>query len=90
MIKLRVTVATAAGLLLAAMVPGVSSAQSRGNYRSYHGEYVPFPQVNVPFNSRDIGIPGPPRTCVKWCEEDMNPCDPPSYKTADGRCNSLD
>ena len=24
--------------------------------------------------------------CVKWCEFDNNPCDPPQFKTADGRC----
>ena len=24
--------------------------------------------------------------CVKTCEEDQNPCDPPSYKKLDGRC----
>ena len=27
-----------------------------------------------------------PNGCVKQCEFDMNPCDPPSYKHADGRC----
>lgn len=27
------------------------------------------------------------RGCVKLCARDMNPCDPPVFKQADGRCN---
>jgi hypothetical protein len=26
------------------------------------------------------------RICARWCLEDRNPCDPPEYKVADGRC----
>ncbi len=26
------------------------------------------------------------RVCVPWCPADLNPCDPPDYKRADGRC----
>ena len=26
-------------------------------------------------------------TCVKMCRRDSNPCDPPYFKQADGRCN---
>lgn len=29
-------------------------------------------------------------TCVKLCRRDMNPCDPPEFKAADGRCNPFD
>ena len=25
-------------------------------------------------------------TCVKLCRRDTNPCDPPAFKQADGRC----
>ena len=25
-------------------------------------------------------------TCVKMCRRDSNPCDPPEFKRADGRC----
>ncbi|MCW6507978.1 hypothetical protein [Lichenifustis flavocetrariae] len=25
-------------------------------------------------------------TCVKLCRHDSNPCDPPAFKQADGRC----
>ncbi len=24
--------------------------------------------------------------CVKMCEEDLTPCDPPAFKKVDGRC----
>ena len=27
------------------------------------------------------------RACVKQCIDDTLPCDPPSYKSADGRCS---
>jgi hypothetical protein len=26
------------------------------------------------------------RICRRWCLEDRNPCDPPEFKAADGRC----
>ena len=29
-------------------------------------------------------------TCVKLCRRDTNPCDPPEFKAADGRCNPFD
>ena len=29
-------------------------------------------------------------TCVKLCRRDSNPCDPPEFKAADGRCNPFD
>lgn len=30
------------------------------------------------------------RICARWCLEDRNPCDPPNFKIADGRCRFLD
>jgi hypothetical protein len=24
--------------------------------------------------------------CIPWCSADLNPCDPPEFKAADGRC----
>lgn len=27
------------------------------------------------------------RVCVPWCPADQNPCDPPEFKRADGRCD---
>ena len=29
-------------------------------------------------------------TCVKMCRRDSNPCDPPQFKQADGRCEFPD
>jgi hypothetical protein len=26
------------------------------------------------------------RICARWCLQDRNPCDPPEFKVADGRC----
>jgi hypothetical protein len=26
------------------------------------------------------------RICARWCLQDRNPCDPPDFKIADGRC----
>ena len=26
------------------------------------------------------------RICPRWCLQDRNPCDPPEFKIADGRC----
>ena len=28
------------------------------------------------------------RACVKQCPDDRLPCDPPAFKTADGRCSN--
>ncbi len=28
------------------------------------------------------------RVCVPWCPADLNPCDPPEFKAADGRCTT--
>jgi hypothetical protein len=25
--------------------------------------------------------------CIPWCSGDLNPCDPPEFKAADGRCS---
>ena len=38
------------------------------------------------------GVPGIPNLqgCVRLCERDQSPCDPPVYKRADGRCNYMD
>lgn len=35
-----------------------------------------------------IGVTNVPdrNGCVKWCFRDLNPCDPPEFKRADGRC----
>jgi hypothetical protein len=30
------------------------------------------------------------QVCVPWCPADRNPCDPPEYKQADGRCDYRD
>ena len=43
-------------------------------------------------NPAASGVPNVPdlQGCVKWCQRDLNPCDPPLFKRADGRCNAFD
>ena len=43
-------------------------------------------------NPAASGVPNVPdlQGCVKWCERDLNPCDPPLFKRADGRCKIFD
>ena len=31
-----------------------------------------------------------PQQCLQWCPRDTNPCDPPDFKIADGRCDWRD
>ena len=69
-----------------ALIAAPVFAQARSS-RPVYIEPGPFPQIGVPFSSRDIGIPGPERICVKGCTRDSSPCDPIEYKQADGRCN---
>lgn len=79
--------------LAAGIVAGVTPALARSPSRHYQTPYsdtLPTSQqIGVPFNSRDVGIPGPNYICVKECRRDSSPCDPPSYKQADGRCSFL-
>jgi hypothetical protein len=37
------------------------------------------------------GIPNVPNLqgCIPLCEQDLDPCDPPVFKQADGRCNFI-
>ena len=41
------------------------------------------PEGYLPRLSAEAG-----RLCVKQCPSDDNPCDPPDYKRADGRCTT--
>ncbi len=65
----------AALALLSFVGPDVAIAQYAGDppYHRHRQAYNPHEGLQ-------------PNGCVKWCEFDMNPCDPPQYKTADGRC----
>ena len=68
----------AAGLIAA----GAAYAQQPGSTRSREpddgrGSY------SDPFFGRQNG-----QICRRWCIEDRNPCDPPNFKVADGRCSA--
>lgn len=47
------------------------------------------PVIYAPAFPAPYGRPGVP-VCVPWCPQDTNPCDPPQYKQADGRCMQND
>ena len=52
-----------------------------------------YPPRRLPPNDPSYGnVPNVPNEqgCVKWCFRDSNPCDPPEYKRADGRCEWFD
>ncbi len=55
----------------------------------YHREQTREPSRPDPDAS---GVPGVPNLQgrIKLSERDLNPCDPPVYKQADGRCNFMD
>lgn len=60
-----------------------ASAQTRPPDRARQDTLGPgsrsFP-TNTPY-------PGPQgQVCIAWCPGDLNPCDPPEFKRADGRC----
>lgn len=67
----------------AVLMSGLLLAQGAAPVRRVY----PDRPVDVPFGSRAYGMPGPDRVCIKQCEFDDNPCDPPEFKHADGRCS---
>ncbi len=77
--------AALAGAALAAALPGAASAQFYGG-DGYDEPARHRYARNDGFNPNE-GLQ--PNGCVKQCPLDLNPCDPPEYKRADGRC-SLD
>ncbi len=77
--------ALAGAALTASLVPGFAAAQYAGG-TSYNRQYASQGYDGRPtpgFNPHE-GLQ--PNGCVKLCEFDDNPCDPPSFKHADGRC----
>ena len=81
---LKAALATAG--LVAALAPGFASAHStRGSY-GYDLAPPGYDRTaqGYGYNPHE-GLQ--PNGCVKQCEFDLNPCDPPSFKHADGRCS---
>ena len=81
MLRLHVTRAVFC-LATVAAVPTFASAQEAPYVPNFF-RLEPQTYDNVP------NIPGP-NGCVKWCFRDDSPCDPPSFKQADGRCSNTD
>lgn len=78
----RFTTALGALATLGFLTMGPTLAQSGQGYR----------QPPRAYNPAYSGVPNVPddRGCVKWCSRDSDPCDPPAFKRADGRCNLFD
>ena len=55
----------------------VQPPQTTGSLRSPGVAPDPFGRAAAP-------------VCVPWCPYDDNPCDPPAFKIADGRCSFND
>lgn len=82
--------ACATGLLLAAAGPnsGISAAPAEHagqTLRTMSGDIIAVARRDraKPVKKRSRAV----RICRKWCAADLNPCDPPSFKIADGRCS---
>jgi hypothetical protein len=78
----------AAALSLACITPASSRVYNLGPYQGG--------AAAAQYNYERYGETGYARdgdvrnTCVKLCRRDTNPCDPPEFKAADGRCNPFD
>ena len=82
---MRAAVIAAVISQIAAMsIPSTPAWAGSPSYREKARDSRPDPDAR--------GIPGIPNLqgCIKLCERDRNPCDPPVYKQADGRCNYMD
>jgi hypothetical protein len=70
------------GLALALLIPAAAAAQDR-RPRPPADQYGAGSRTFPPHTP----YPGPAgQVCVAWCPADLNPCDPPLFKQADGRC----
>ncbi|WP_131116902.1 hypothetical protein [Lichenihabitans psoromatis] len=71
------------GVVAAALaLPGLAHAQYASGRLVEPDGYI-YNRQGQAFNPHE-GLQ--PNGCVKLCEFDSNPCDPPSFKHADGRC----
>lgn len=54
-------------------------------------QYYPrYPIYDTPPPYQSYMAPARGFYCVKSCERDLSPCDPPEFKRADSRCTSPD
>ncbi len=80
----------ALGVALAAgLAPAPAAAQL---FERPPAPVMPPPPGDDPGAWTPDGAPAPQaaRRCLKMCAADESPCDPISYKLADGRCEGID
>ncbi len=83
----KTMVLTVAGLLLGSVAAsGLAAAQVLD--APYPGQDVHGPRRAGQSYNPNEGLQ--PNGCVKLCPLDTNPCDPPEFKKADGRCTLKD
>jgi hypothetical protein len=70
-------------VLIASIPLSAASAQADPSPRKFHSRSRGIEPGGYadPYYGRANG-----QRCPRWCEEDRNPCDPPHFKEADGRC----
>ncbi len=78
------THSTTAGLVAALMIVATSGSAWAGSVDTAQGDAarrsIAALAANGAQNVPDL------QGCVRWCERDLNPCDPPAFKRTDGRC----
>lgn len=62
-------------------IPAIASAALRRAPRAVEHVDEPPPAHYSPRNTSG--------RCIPWCDRDMSPCDPPSFKISDGRCAGI-
>lgn len=74
-----------AGLAVAALAVALPVAQAQAHRLHYRHHYVRHhrPEHRIYHAQQAVNQ----RVCIPMCPEDMLPCDPIYFKTADGRCD---
>jgi len=74
---MRASKLAALATAVAFAIPAIASAAPRAV------EYVDEPPPAYYSSRQDAG------RCIPWCDRDLSPCDPPSFKISDGRCAGI-
>ncbi len=73
----------ALSLAFLSLLPAAASAQGAPPRERVVSERVIVERRAAP---GVVARPQVERVCIPWCSSDTNPCDPPEFKAADGRC----
>ena len=76
---------SAATLIAACLITSLNTTPSLAEAPTKQVYSKPGPIKRGSYNDPYFGRQGG-RICARWCLQDRNPCDPPEFKVADGRC----